>query len=97
MTTYILRRLLQAIPVLLLSSILVFALIRFIPGDPALLVAGPDAFPVQVAAVRERMGLDKPIIVQYLSWAVDLVTVDFGFSYVVDMLYGWLDPRIRYA
>lgn len=80
MTKYILRRLIQTIPVLLLSSIIVFALIRFIPGDPAHLIAGPDAFPEQVAAVRERLGLDKPIWVQYLIWLGQVIRGDLGAS-----------------
>jgi peptide/nickel transport system permease protein len=80
MTTYILRRLVQAIPVLFLSSVLVFALIRFIPGDPALLIAGPDAFPEQIVAVRARLGLDKPIWLQYLIWIGQIVRGDFGAS-----------------
>ncbi|MEZ4862625.1 MAG: ABC transporter permease [Caldilineaceae bacterium] len=80
MTAYILRRLLQTIPVLVLSSILVFALIRLIPGDPALVIAGPDALPEQVAAVRERLGLDQPIWVQYLIWARRVLQGDLGVS-----------------
>jgi len=80
MTTYILRRLIQTIPVLILSSILVFALIRFIPGDPAMLIAGPDAFPEQVEAVRERLGLNQPIYVQYFIWVGQVLRGDLGES-----------------
>jgi len=80
MTTYILRRLFQAIPVLILSSIFVFGLIRLIPGDPAMVIAGPDALPEQVAAVRERLGLDKPIWMQYLIWMSHVVRGDLGES-----------------
>lgn len=80
MTNYILRRLFQTIPVLLLSSIFVFALIRFIPGDPALIIAGPDALPAQVEAVRQRLGLDKPLVVQYLLWLGQVVQGDLGVS-----------------
>lgn len=96
MTTYILRRLFQAIPVLILSSILVFGLIRLIPGDPALVIAGPDALPEQVAAVRARLGLDKPIWVQYLIWMSHVVRGDLGSSIlngypVLDLI--WLKFR----
>ena len=80
MTTYILRRLVQTIPVLFLSSVLVFALIRFIPGDPAMLIAGPDALPEQITAVRARLGLDRPIWVQYLIWISQILRGDLGVS-----------------
>lgn len=80
MTAYVIRRLIQAIPVLLLSSIFVFALIRFIPGDPAYVIAGPDALPEQVEAVRVRLGLDKPIYIQYLIWLGNVLRGDLGKS-----------------
>lgn len=80
MLNYILRRLLQTIPVLILSSIFVFGLIRFIPGDPALIIAGPDALPEQVAAMQVRLGLDQPIWVQYLIWARHVLQGDLGVS-----------------
>ncbi len=80
MTTYVLRRLAQTVPVLLLSSILVFSLIRFIPGDPAMLIAGPDALPEQVIAARVQLGLDKPLHVQYLIWMGQVLQGDLGVS-----------------
>ncbi len=80
MTTYMLRRLAQTVPVLFLSSILVFSLIRFIPGDPALLIAGPDALPEQIVAARAKLGLDKPMHVQYLLWLGQVVRGDLGES-----------------
>ncbi len=80
MTIYVLRRLVQTIPVLFLSSILVFSLIRFIPGDPAMLIAGPDALPEQVLAARKRLGLDRPLHVQYLIWLGQVLRGDLGVS-----------------
>ena len=80
MINYILRRLLQTIPVLLLSSIFVFGIVRLIPGDPALVIAGPDALPEQVEAIRVRLGLDQPIWVQYLLWLGRVVRGDLGVS-----------------
>lgn len=80
MAAYILRRLAQSVPVLILSSILVFGLIRFIPGDPAMLIAGPDALPEQVAAARTRLGLDRPLHVQYLIWLGQILRGDLGVS-----------------
>ncbi len=80
MATYVLRRLVQTLPVLFLSSILVFGLVRFIPGDPAMLIAGPDALPEQIVAARARLGLDQPIYVQYLIWLGQVVRGDLGVS-----------------
>jgi ABC-type dipeptide/oligopeptide/nickel transport system permease component len=59
---YIVKRLLQLIPVVLLSSILVFMLLHLVPGDPAQTAAGPDATPETLAEVRQKMGLDRPLI-----------------------------------
>ena len=80
MVTYVLRRLVQTLPVLFLSSILVFSLVRFIPGDPAMLIAGPDALPEQIAAARARLGLDQPIYVQYGIWLGQVLRGDLGVS-----------------
>lgn len=82
MQLFIVSRLLQTIPLLIGASILVFVLIRLIPGDPADIFAGPDA-PEEVAdAVRERYGLDKPIPVQYGIWVSNLLEGDLGRSYL---------------
>jgi peptide/nickel transport system permease protein len=80
MATYALRRLVQTLPVLLLSSILVFSLVRFIPGDPAMLIAGPDALPEQIVAARARLGLDQPIYLQYVIWLGQVLRGDLGVS-----------------
>lgn len=82
MSTYVLRRLMQAVPVLILASIGVFLLLHLVPGDPALLLAGPDATPEVVAAVRRDMGLDQPLPIQYGVWVQHAVTGDLGRSYV---------------
>jgi peptide/nickel transport system permease protein len=80
MTTYILRRLLLAIPVLLGVSFLVFWSIRMIPGDPAVAIAGELATPELVAKVREDMGLDQPILVQYSRYLWRTLQGDMGRS-----------------
>lgn len=81
MYTFIVRRLLQTIPVLFLFSIVVFAALRLVPGDPALVILGLDATPEAVAEIRKDMGLDKPIFVQYGIWLGDVVQGDFGVSW----------------
>ncbi len=80
MTTYLLRRLLLAIPVLLGASFLVFASIRFVPGDPAIALAGELATPQLVAQVRAEMGLDRPILVQYGIYLKRSLQGDLGRS-----------------
>jgi ABC-type dipeptide/oligopeptide/nickel transport system permease component len=82
MTTFIFRRVLQAIPVLILASVGVFLLLHLVPGDPALLLAGPDATPEVVAAVRKDMGLDQPLPVQYALWMSHALRGDLGKSYI---------------
>lgn len=88
MGTYALRRLWQILPVLGLVSIAVFAIIHFIPGDPAQIIAGPNATDEQLAALRERMGLDEPIWQQYLIWLGNILRGDLGNSYINDYPVG---------
>ncbi|MBA3952777.1 MAG: ABC transporter permease [Rubrobacter sp.] len=83
MTTYIGRRILQLIPVLLGVSVVVFAMVRAIPGDPAQILLGQAATPDQVADVRARLGLDQPLITQYLLFIRGALTGDLGDSLVV--------------
>ena len=68
MLRYLIRRLLLTIPVLLGVATLVFSLIHFIPGDPAQAMLGEGAAPEDVAQLRERLGLDRPLLVQYGSF-----------------------------
>ena len=72
------RRLLVAIPVVILLSILVFALLYLMPGDPALAILGQDASQENLEALREELGLNRPAIVQYLSWAGRAIQGDLG-------------------
>jgi glutathione transport system permease protein len=76
----ILRRCLQAVPTLFVVSVLVFAIIRLIPGDAASVMAGPDASPADVELVRERLGLNNPVYLQYWEWLRGLFLGDFGVS-----------------
>lgn len=85
MISFMVRRLLQVIPVILLTTFVVFMLIHLIPGDPAQTVAGSDATPEQIEAVRIKMGLDKPLLVQYGIWLGDISRGDLGKSYVSGM------------
>lgn len=75
------RRLLQAIPVMLLASLFVFSILQMVPGDPAENLAGQDATDEDVQVIRERLGLDRSVPEQYLSWIGNAVTGDFGESF----------------
>ncbi|HEY8527580.1 MAG TPA: ABC transporter permease [Acidimicrobiales bacterium] len=77
----VVRRLLVAIPMLLITSVLIFGLVVLIPGDAAVTLAGgPDAPPGAVEEVREELQLDEPLPAQYLDWLGGVVRLDFGDS-----------------
>jgi len=80
MIAFVLRRLVQSIPVVFLASIGVFLLLHLLPGDPAQLMAGSDAPPATVEAVRKDMGLDEPLPVQYAVWLGHILRGDLGKS-----------------
>ncbi len=80
MYQYIARRLILTIPVVLGVSIIVFAIIRMLPGDPARAMAGPQASPQYIASVRARYGLDQPIPMQYVTFMSRAVQGDLGVS-----------------
>lgn len=75
-----LRRLLSAIPVLLIVSLISFGLMRLIPGDPAASIAGPSATPAQIDQLRRDLGLDEPLLMQLLHYYQGLLQGDFGKS-----------------
>jgi peptide/nickel transport system permease protein len=67
---------------LVVASVLIFATLRLLPGDVAQAIAGTTGSPAQVAALREQLGLDRPIVAQYLDWAAGLLRLDLGESLV---------------
>ena len=82
MSGYILRRCLAVIPVMLLVAIFVFLLLRLTPGDPAAIIAGDMATPAQLERIREAMGLNDPIPVQFATWIGQLMRGDLGVSLI---------------
>ena len=84
MKKYVIRRLVSVVPVLWLVSILVFSLIHLVPGDPVLVILGTTAEKAQVEAMRHKLGLDRPILVQYGTWIGNLLPGDLGHSIISD-------------
>lgn len=85
MIRLVLMRLLALLPVALTAVVLIFLLLQFAPGDPAALVAGPDAGPEEVAIVRASLGLDRPLPVQFASWLLGVMSGDLGTSLVTGL------------
>jgi peptide/nickel transport system permease protein len=75
------RRLLQAIPIVLFLTLLIFYLLNTLPGDPTFSILGESATPEQRAELREAMGLDDPVVLQYVRWLGGIVQGDFGESF----------------
>lgn len=82
MGQYIARRLLNLIPILLGITLLVFVFLHLIPGDPAVVMSGERATPEQVAALKERLGLNQPLPLQYLKFLLNLIRFDLGNSII---------------
>lgn len=102
MTRYLIRRLALLVPVLFGVSLIVFATMALVPGDPALAILGPYATPDAVAEVRRALGLDKSPVVQYLTWLGNLLVGDFGRAYslerpVLDEIADRLGPTLLLA
>jgi len=79
-TTYILRRLIMLVPVLLVVGIVVFALVHLTPGDPAAVILGQNATAEQIEQLRDQLGLNDPLPVQFVRWFGGVLQLDFGDS-----------------
>ena len=79
---FLVRRLLLTLPILFIVSVVCFSLINLIPGDPATVILGPEASEQAKEQMRERLGLDKPIVVQYVDWLGGVLHGDLGESLV---------------
>jgi peptide/nickel transport system permease protein len=80
LSLFLLRRALLTLPVLFFVSVIVFALINLIPGDPARIMMGEEASPEALAVLREQMGLNRPVYVRYVIWLGRVVRGDLGKS-----------------
>ena len=85
MAKYILKRLLWMIPVVLGVTIVIFSIMHFVPGDPAVIILGPDATEAQLQAKREQLGLTQPFVVQLFTYMKSVfLRFDFGNSYITN-------------
>lgn len=82
MKLYLAQRLVQLVVVLFVVSVIVFTLVRLIPGDPATIQLGAEGTPEALAALRQDMGLDRPIWIQYLVWTGNMLRGDLGQSWI---------------
>lgn len=102
MLSYFLRRILAAIPVMLVVALFVFLLLRLSPGDPAAIIAGDMATPQQLAAIRETLGLNLPLHQQFFVWVGQLLHGNFSTSLmaptpVLSMIGQRLEPTLSLA
>jgi peptide/nickel transport system permease protein len=102
MLAYIMRRLLATIPVMAMVAVVVFAILRLTPGDPAAIIAGDDATTEQLEKIRQAMGLDKPIPLQLVQWVYQLLQGDLGVSLlsgapVLGMIANRMGPSLALA
>ena len=96
MGNYILRRLLASIPVVILVGVMTFSILHIAPGDPAVLMAGEEATPADVEAMRVALGFDKPFIVQFGKWSGRLLQGDLGTSiFSQHTIVSLMKPRIE--
>src|SRR5918999_1981177 len=80
MIAYILRRLVMLVPVMVVVGVVVFALVHLTPGDPAAVILGDRATPEEIARLRDQLGLNDPLLVQFTRWFGNMLRFDFGES-----------------
>jgi peptide/nickel transport system permease protein len=90
MVSYILRRVLATMPVMAIVALFVFSLLYIAPGDPAAVIAGDQASPADVERIRQSLGLDRPFLVQFGSWAWRILHGDLGTSIFTNLPVGSL-------
>jgi peptide/nickel transport system permease protein len=81
MLAYIMRRLLATIPVMAVVAVFVFSMLRLTPGDPASIIAGAAATSQDIVDIRQKLGLDRPIVTQFFIWLGHVLSGDFGESF----------------
>ena len=84
MLLFLARRLLSAIPVLFVVSLMTFVIMWLVPGDVSAEIGGTDATPEQIQQIREQLGIDRPLIERAINWYGDLLRGDLGYSYLLN-------------
>ncbi|SCK43202.1 peptide/nickel transport system permease protein [Variovorax sp. HW608] len=102
MLIYLMRRILAAIPVMGAVAVMIFLLLRLTPGDPAAIIAGDNVQPQQLAMIREQLGLNEALYIQFFRWIGHLLQGDFGTSIisgtpVLQMIQSRLEPTLCVA
>ncbi|ART64052.1 ABC transporter permease [Kushneria marisflavi] len=102
MLGYCLKRTLAAVPVMVIVALFVFLLLRLSPGDPAAIIAGDMATPDQLARIREALGLNEPMHIQFFRWSGELLQGNFGTSLmsgmsVTTLMAQRLEPTVSLA
>ena len=102
MLIYLLRRIFAAIPVMGAVAVMIFLLLRLTPGDPAAIIAGDNVQPQQLAMIREQLGLNEALYIQFFRWIGHLLQGDFGTSIisgtpVLQMIQSRLEPTLCIA
>jgi len=102
MLAYIVRRLLQTIPVMLVVAVFIFLMLRLTPSDPAAIIAGDNATAEQVAQIRSQLGLDQPMLQQFVIWIGKVFHGDFGESFffkktVAELIGERIEPTLSLA
>jgi peptide/nickel transport system permease protein len=97
MFSYLLKRILATIPVMLFVAIFIFLLLRLTPGDPAAMIAGDFANDAQIAEIRTNLGLDKPVLTQFGIWIGNVFQFELGHSFyykkpVADLILNRIEP-----
>ena len=102
MLAYITRRLLATIPVMAVVAVFVFSILRLTPGDPAAIIAGAAATSQDIVDIRQKLGLDRPIVTQFFIWITRVLSGDFGESFfykkqVAELIADRVGPTLALA
>lgn len=102
MSHFLVRRGLATLPVLLVVAVIVFLLLRLTPGDPAAAIAGDAATPEQIASIREQLGLNQSLLIQFFHWSGQVLRGDLGYSFfykmgVAELIGQRLEPTVSVA
>src|SRR6202158_4205588 len=102
MLAYIGRRLLATLPVMAVVAVFVFSMLRLTPGDPAAIIVGAAATSQAIVEIRQKLGLDQPIIAQFFIWLGHVLSGDFGESFfykkqVADLIADRVVPTLALA